>query len=155
MARLRERLDANTPLGIPAHITVLSPFMPLDPVNPPELAALERLFAPVGRFSFQLSHTGWFGQDVLWLGPRDPAPFRALTGRVWRAFPGYPPFGGEFDDVVPHLTIGHGHPLDDLRAAEQSVQAHLPIDAHATAVTLVTRPAGGAPWTRAAEFRLA
>lgn len=28
MARLRERLDASAPLGIPAHITVLFPLMP-------------------------------------------------------------------------------------------------------------------------------
>jgi hypothetical protein len=29
--RHRQRLDANAPLGIPAHITVLAPFMPPDP----------------------------------------------------------------------------------------------------------------------------
>jgi hypothetical protein len=28
VARLRERLDASAPRGIPAHITVLFPFMP-------------------------------------------------------------------------------------------------------------------------------
>jgi Domain of unknown function (DUF5753) len=64
---------------------------------------------------------------VLWLARRDPGPFRALTSRVCPAFPAFPPYGGQFDDVIPHLTIGHGHRLTDLRAAGQSVQPHLPI----------------------------
>jgi 2'-5' RNA ligase len=155
VARCREHFDASDALGIPAHITVLAPFMPPAAIGPAELARLERLLAPVGRFPFQLSHTAWFGHDVLWLGPREPAPFRAMTSRVYRAFPGFPPFGGQFDEVVPHLTIGQGHRLDELRAAEESVQPCLPIDAQATAVTLLTQRVSGARWARTAVFHLA
>ena len=92
---------------------------------------------------------------MLWLGPREPGPFRVLTARVHQAFPAYPPYQGQFDDVVPHLTVGEGQPLDDLRAAEQSARAHLPIDAYATAVTLITQGAGGGPWIKTASFTLA
>lgn len=155
VARCRQHFDASAALDIPAHITVLAPFMPPAAIGPAELAGLAHLLAPVGRFPFKLSHTGWFGHDVLWLGPREPAPFRALTSRVYQAFPAFPPFGGRFDEVVPHLTIGQGPQLDDLRAAEESVQAYLPIDAHATAVTLLTHRVIGAPWTRTAVFHLA
>jgi 2'-5' RNA ligase len=154
MVRCRQHFDASAGLGVPAHITVLAPFLALTAIGPAELAGLERLLAPVRPFRFLLSHTDWFGEEVLWLGPRDPAPFRALTAHVHRAFPDYPPFGGRFDDVVPHLTLGQGHPVDDLRAAEQSVQACLPIDAQATAVTLITQRDTGARWARAAIFRL-
>jgi 2'-5' RNA ligase len=108
----------------------------------------------VSRFRFQLDHTDWFGQDVLWLGPREPGPFRALTDRIYQAFPAFPPYEGQFDVVVPHLTIGYGHRLDDLRAAEHSVQAHLPIDAHATVVTLITQQAAGRRWIRTTTFAL-
>jgi hypothetical protein len=155
VARHRERLDASAPLGIPAHITVLGPFMPPETINPAALAALEHLFAAVSRFRFQLDHTDWFGDQVLWLAPRDPDPFRALTKRAYQAFPEFPPFEGQFDDVVPHLTVGHGHPANDLRAAEESVRAHLPIDAQATAVTLMTQRSAGGRWTKAATFTLA
>lgn len=151
----RERLDANAPLGVPAHITVLFPFMPPGAIDAAALTELGQLFAEVSRFRFRLDRTDWFGEDVLWLAPRDPGPFRALTQRVFRAFPAFPPFGGQFDDVVPHLTIGHGHPLDDLRTAEVSVQAGLPIDACAAAVTLMTQQSAGGDWTRAATFALA
>lgn len=151
----RDRLDASAPLGVPAHVTVLFPFMPPETIDPAVLAELERLFAGVSRFRFELDHTDWFGQDVLWLGPREPGPFRALTDRIYHAFPAFPPYEGEFDVVVPHLTIGHGRRLDDLRAAEHSVQAHLPIDAHATVVTLMTQHAAGRRWIRTTTFALA
>ena len=126
----------------------------LATIDPAVLAELEHLFAGVSRFRFQLDHTDWFGQDVLWLGPREPGPFRALTDRVYQAFPAFPPYEGQFDVVVPHLTIGHGHRLDDLRAAEHSVQVHLPIDAHATVVTLITQQTAGGRWIRTATFAL-
>ncbi len=50
--RYRERLDANAPLGIPAHITVLAPFMPPETIDAGTLAGLGRLFAEVSRFRF-------------------------------------------------------------------------------------------------------
>ncbi|HEY1625085.1 MAG TPA: 2'-5' RNA ligase family protein [Streptosporangiaceae bacterium] len=150
----RERLDSNAPLGIPAHITVLFPFMAPERIGTAVLAALRDLFAEVSRFRFRLDRTDWFGDEVLWLAPSDPAPFHALIQCAFRAYPAFPPFQGQFDDVVPHLTVGHGYPLDDLRAAEDSVQAHLPIEASATAVTLMTQRSAGGPWTKTATFPL-
>jgi 2'-5' RNA ligase len=151
----RERLDASAPLGIPAHITVLFPFMPPAKIDEPVLAQLERLFAAVSRFRFRLDHTAWFGDTVLWLAPRDPRLFRALTQCVYETFPAFPPFEGQFGDVVPHLTVGHGRPLNELRTAEKSVRAHLPIEGHAPAVTLMIQQSAGRQWTKAATFTLA
>jgi hypothetical protein len=155
VARHRDRLDASAPSGVPAHITVLFPFMPRETIDAPTLAELERLFARVSRFRYQLDRTSWFGQDVLWLAPRHPGPFRALTELVYQAFPAFPPYEGQFAKVIPHLTVGHGHPLGDLRAAEAAIQTYLPIDAHATAVTLITQQAAGEHWARTASFALA
>lgn len=150
----RDLLDSSAPLGIPAHITVLYPFMPPDTIDAVALTKLGELFADVSPFSFQLHHTDWFGDEVLWLAPRDPGPFRALTRHVFRAYPAFPPFEGQLNDVVPHLTIGHGHPLNDLRAAEKSVQASLPIEASAAAVTLLTQQPAGGHWAKTATFTL-
>lgn len=118
------------------------------------LAELARLFAAASRFRFRLDRTAWFGDDVLWLAPRDPSPFSALTRRVHQSFPRFPPFEGRFAEVIPHLTIGHGHPASDLRAAEVAVEPYLPIDGQVAAVTLVTRQSVGAQWTTAAIFSL-
>jgi 2'-5' RNA ligase len=153
--RHRERLDENALLGIPAHITVLYPFLPAEAISVEVLARLHDVFAPVTGFRLRLDHTDWFGENVLWLGPQDPAPLRALTDRVWRAFPAFPPFEGQHEVVVPHLTVGHGHPLSDLRTAEESVSAGLPVESRVTAVTLMTEQSAGGQWARSASFALA
>jgi len=152
--RCRERLDASAPLGVPAHITILFPFVPPTAIGEAEITGLGELFGSVSRFRFVLDRTGWFGADVLWLGPADPGPFRALTERVFRAYPDFPPFEGQFDDVVPHLTVGHGQPISALRRAEDSVRAYLPIEASADGVTLISQHSAGGPWAKTAFFRL-
>jgi hypothetical protein len=43
-------------------------------------------------------------------------------------------------------------PLTDLHAAEESVRGCLPIDAQATAVTLMTQQSIEGQWTKAATF---
>jgi len=128
--------------------------MPPETVDAGALARLDELFAESGPFEFQLDRTSWFRADVLWLGPRDARPFRSLTQHVFSAFPDFPPFEGEFEDVIPHLTIGHGHPVTELRSAEDLVQARLPINGRAAAVTLVAQRSAGGYWTRVATFSL-
>jgi 2'-5' RNA ligase len=152
--RYRERLDANAPLGIPAHITVLAPFMPAQLIDASVLTQLGHVFTEVTPFRFRLDRTDWFSDGLLWLAPADPGPFRDLTQRVFRQFPAYPPFGGQHDVIVPHLTVGYGHPLADLRAAEQAIQDSLPIDDRATAVTLMTEQSAGGHWAKAATLTL-
>ena len=149
------RLVESARGGVPAHITVLYPFLPPAGISEPLLASLGRLFAGFAAFEFTLDRVGWFGEEVVWLGPRDPAPFRALTSAAFTAFPSCPPYCGQHAEVIPHLTIGHGHPVNVLRAAEQSVQAQLPIEADATTVTLMTEQSAGGQWAKAATFTLA
>ena len=161
VARHRARFDPSAADGVPAHITVLYPFLPPGEIGADAHAALARLFASVRAFPFTLDRTGWFPDSpVLWLGPPDPVPFSALTDLVAAAFPSCPPYGGRFAVVIPHLTIGEGAPRADLRAAETAVRPHLPIAAEATEVTLMTgpRPRAGRPgarWTTVATFPLA
>ena len=110
----RSRLDGNARLGIPAHITVLFPFMPPAYVDDAVLHRLAGIFAAVSAFEHRLVRTSWFDEDVLWLAPEDVAPFRSLTESVHREFPDYPPFGGRYEDVVPHLTIADRCPLEQM-----------------------------------------
>jgi 2'-5' RNA ligase len=152
--RYRERLDANALLGIPAHVTVLAPFMPPQMIDASVLTRLGELFADVSPFQFRLDRSDWFSDHVLWLAPGDPGPFRDLTQRVFQEFPAFPPFEGKHDVIVPHLTVGYGHPLTDLRAAEEAIQDSLPIDACAAAVALMTGRSAGGRWTKTAIFTL-
>ena len=154
VGRHRDALDGNARLGVPAHITVLSPFMPPVQIDSTILARLRRLFAAERPFDVELTHTSWFEHDVLWLAPEDPQPFRTLTEHVCSAFPGFPPFAGQFADVVPHLTIAHGCDPVEMHAAERAVQGLLPIQGCARQVTLLTQTEAGGAWSRAARFPL-
>ena len=150
----RIALDASARLGVPAHFTVLFPFMPPEEIGVTVLTRLRELFWGVEAFDFRLAHTAWFGDDVLWLAPVDPDPIRALTTLAHRSFPDFLPFEGEFADVIPHLTIAHGCDRTRMKAAEQAVQRRLPVQGHADKVTLMTQTEQAGTWTTKARFPL-
>jgi 2'-5' RNA ligase len=154
----RARLDASARDGVPAHLTVLYPFLPAGLIDDAVLASLAGLFAGVPAFRFTLDRVGWFGDDVVWLGPQDEAPFRALTELAFAAFPSCLPYGGQYADVIPHLTVGHrggasAPGASALSAAGEAVWQRLPIEATATEVTLMTGPPPGNPGIQPGQWR--
>jgi 2'-5' RNA ligase len=154
VGRHRARLDANAALGVPAHITILAPFVPVSSFCTADLTRLGDLFAAVPAFDVRLDRTDWFGTSVLWLGLQDPGPFRELTASVFAEFPEFPPFGGRFTDVVPHLTIGEGRPVDEMRRAEVAIAGQLPVLDRVAAVTLIAESSRGGLWETLASFPL-
>ena len=151
VAHWREQLDPHAMLGVPAHVTVLFPFAAPDRIDEGILTALRQVLSAVEPFEFRLPRTGWFGGSVLWLAPEPGAPFRHLTEVLTAAFPDYPPFGGQFAEIVPHLTVGDHGTEQQLSAAERDVQHHLPIHSNAQAVTLMAEQADGR-WHRRARL---
>ena len=149
VAAHRERLDRAAGWGVPAHVTVLFPFAPLAGLD---LGLLAAIAGRVPRFELTLRRLGWFGERVVWLDPEPAEPFRRLTTEVMSYFPGVQPYGGAYDEVVPHLTIGHDHPPAVLRAAGAAVLAHGPIHARVSSMRLITGPAGAGPWSTVSEF---
>jgi hypothetical protein len=153
VGRHRDRLDEAARDGVPAHVTVLYPFLPPPGIGESLIASLGSLFGGLAAFDFTLDRIGWFGEEVVWLGPRDPAPFTALTNRVFTAYPSCPPYGGQHPEVIPHLTIGHASRPQDLRAAAESVRPSLPIQAVAAEVILMAGPRPGTPDTPPGQWR--
>jgi hypothetical protein len=100
-----------------AHITLLGPFAALDAIHDGMLAELRRFFSDVTPFQFALTGIHQFPGGEAYLSPSPSSPFRQLTHGLARLFPEYPPYGGAFDDVVPHLTIPipAGESIDQLR----------------------------------------
>lgn len=134
----RQQLDGAAVWGVPAHVTVLGPFCAKG-VNDDVITTLAAVVRSLSAFDCSFVRTHWFGEDVLWLDPEPAQPFRQLIAAVWQAFPEYPPYGGAFDDVVPHLTIAEQRlaDLSTLRAVERSVQSGLPIAARVESVLLI------------------
>ncbi|MFE9204539.1 2'-5' RNA ligase family protein [Micromonospora sp. NPDC007230] len=151
----RDVLDATARLGVPAHITVLFPFVPPAQIDAMVVAELQRIFAGTAAFDFRLTRTAWFGDEVLWLAPEDSQPFRMLTELVHAAFPAFPPYEGQFDDVVPHLTVADGCDLADMQAAERAIEQHLPLRGLARKVSLMAQFDDSGTWTRHTSFPLA
>ena len=154
VAAWRERLDPQAALGVPAHITVLFPFAAPDRLDGSPIATLSRLVATTASFEFHLTRTAWFGDTTLWLAPEPAAPFKQLTQLLSGAFPAYPPYAGQFDDVVPHLTIGDHGAQQQFLDAERDMQQHLPISATARAISLMVERSDRR-WERLTAFPLA
>src|SRR5207247_1798174 len=76
----RARYDAAAQTGVPAHVTLLYPFLPPDRIGPETLRGLTELFASVAPFDFRLAETRRFPR-ILYLAPR-PAARRAARGAV-------------------------------------------------------------------------
>jgi 2'-5' RNA ligase len=154
VGRHRRVLDRAATLGVPAHVTVLYPFLPPDRISGQVLDDVRACLAAVSAFTCVFSTVEWFGQDVVWLAPEPAAPFRALTEAVWRQFPDHPPYRGAHADVVPHLTIGDRGERADMRRAADDVRDRLPVHAHIDTVLLIAGSDAPGSWHPVAEFAL-
>jgi 2'-5' RNA ligase len=156
VAEHRAHLDVAASWGVPAHLSVVYPFVPPTDVDDSVLDGLAAAIATVPAFDCAFSRTDWFGDDVLWLAPEPDAPFRQLISAVVAAFPAQQPYGGIHDDLIPHLTVGELRlgSAHELAAAERAVRAQLPITARIDrAVLLAGRPERDS-WRLVAGFPL-
>ena len=103
---LRERYDPTAAVGVPAHITVLFPFISPDLLTDSDLARTTETFQRVRPFEFKLEQVDRFPES-LYLVPEPDEPFISLTEAIVREFPEYPPYGGKFPKIVPHLTVAN------------------------------------------------
>lgn len=126
---------AEDPEDVTAHITLLGPFADLADIDQGMVSELRSFFADVTPFAFELTGISRFPGGGTYLTPEPAGPFRRLTHELFRRFPEYPPYSGQFDDVVPHLTVPlpEGEDADTLRF---QVAPRLPIWAYAREAAL-------------------
>ncbi len=144
VAGLRARFDASSGLGVPAHLSILVPFMVPELITAEVLARAQAALDQLGRFAFSLSQVGRF-EATAYLAPEPAAPFMALTDALVRAFPGFLPFGGAHTSIIPHLTVAHGDAADaEIAATELAARLAQsgPIFCGCDAVTLLENTTG-------------
>jgi 2'-5' RNA ligase len=146
----RLRYD-NAELGIPAHVTLIVPFVPAQKVGEKLVEELRELFAAQPAFSFTLARVARF-PEVAWLAPDPSDPFRRLTDLIFSRYPDYPPYEGIHEEVIPHLSVGRGDTAfqDEVDIA---LTPHLPIAADAGEVTLIVEDESE-HWTESERFPL-
>jgi len=143
----RATLDPSAAYGVPPHVSVMYPFLHVDAVDRPALAALFAGHAPFeARFGRCLEDDG-----LLYLEPSPGQPFALLTEAVTGRWPAAVPYGGKYSPV-PHLSIGYGGDGSGFGPARAAIEPELPVSSRVTAVRLVVFD--GTTWSAAAEFPL-
>jgi 2'-5' RNA ligase len=121
----RRRYTLDAPAGIPAHVTILFPF-----VEPRRLGETEDRLAEIirGTPAFDLVFARaarW--PEILYLEPEPAEPFAALTRAIEREWPDQPPYGGAHETIVPHLTVAESEDSALLDRIAAEVEPYLPI----------------------------
>ena len=125
------------PYAAHPHITLLAPFRPRALLDDPALRTeLATFFGSVAPMSFALVEVRRFPVGIDYLAPEPAEPFRAATLALAREFPDCPPYGGLFDDVIPHLTIDDGRAPVPVPIAARASVAHL-VHSHDTTFDVV------------------
>jgi 2'-5' RNA ligase len=151
---MRRRFDPQASLGVPAHVTILFPFMPPEHIDSQIRRRLTHLFKRFSPFDFVLARVERFPATA-YLAPSSDAPFLELTNAVAAEFPECPPYGGAHSSVVPHLTIADGdaHAANlaerELRA---DIELHGAVSAHGGSVRLLENSSG--QWRAMHDFAL-
>ena len=134
---LRTRYDPTAPPGLPAHITVVYPYLHPSALTQSVLNELNAIFAGVTPFQFALRTIGRF-PEVVYLAPEPTEPFLRLTGAVATRWPEAPPYRGIYDEVLPHLTVAHTSSPADVEQVRTKIEPVLPMVCLAGRVWLLT-----------------
>jgi 2'-5' RNA ligase len=151
VGRWRFEYDPVAAAGVPAHVTLVVPWLPPAEITESDLSELEEELADVAAFDFTLTRVDWFGRRVLWLAPEPAEPFLKLTHRLADRFH-TPPWDDEFDEVVPHLTVAHASDGVELVPIAADVSTRLPLRCRAEEVWVMV--GGSGRWDLRHRIRL-
>ena len=152
---LRRRFDPTARLGVPAHITVLYPFMAPELIDELAVSEIQALLGNASSFAFSLDRVERF-PDATYLAPNPAANFASLTSALVARFPNYPPYGGRFETIVPHLTVAQGSQsatVEAQRELSEAINSKGPIYSVCRSVVLIENSSG--IWRHMHTFLLA
>ena len=134
----RRKADPSAEAGVPAHVTLLTPFLPAERIDAGVVAELGWFFAGVDAFEVRFEDVGSFEESgVVYLEPVGSG-LDDLAAALARRWPETPPYEGRVDAPHAHLTVVHD---DDAALREQAA------DAVREGLPLVATIARAALWT--------
>jgi 2'-5' RNA ligase superfamily len=143
--RLRRGADRAAALGVPAHVTILYPFLDASELTGGVRDDLAEIAGEFRAFRVTFAEAArWPG--LVYLEPRPSTPFTALIDRVAACFPEHPPYAGAISEVIPHVTVVENDdaPLEEVLAA---ARVALPFEAAAEALEVLAE-GDDARWRR-------
>ena len=151
---LRDSFDAVSKLGMPAHITILYPFIKPSDIHSNDLDRIGRLIYGFTEFCFSLKSVGRF-PETTYLKPTPEEPFIEMTEVIYKSYPLFPPFGGIHDTVIPHLTVSNGNSSTaDIVEKELNDALSMNGDINSCCKEIVLMSNQSGRWERMNEFML-
>ena len=146
----RCRYSGDGPRGMPPHVTLIFPFADTDEIGN-RLGVVARVLGAFAPFEIAFRQTARFPK-LLYLRPEPTNGLVAMTEALADAFPEFPPYGGRFDEIVPHVTVAESEEDKVLAGIERELVTQLPVKARVWRAWLVENKAAG--WRRRVPFPL-
>lgn len=134
---LRLAYDWSARLGVPAHITLLGPFLPPDAVGDGTTRRLEAVFRGVSPLRVRLAELSLLDGTACLL-PEFPEGLVALTARLEEAWPDVRRYGKRH-----HVTLARGCDRAQFERIRADLEGSLPLSGAITEGTLLERRGAG------------
>ena len=126
VSEIRARFDSSAAYGMPAHLTIVYPFLPEKRLSASVLRRLGAECARTPTFEVSFDRVGRF-PTVAYLSPEPTIEFYRLTDRLVRRWPEAPPYGGVHENLVYHLTLADEAPPELIERLRKDLQPELPL----------------------------
>jgi 2'-5' RNA ligase len=143
LERLRRRRVGNAAVGVPAHMTLLHPFIEPESLGPSVRRRLRDVAADHLPFDYrQERRAEW--PDAIYVAVDPVRPFVRLQRDLQAAFPDWPIYGAGVDfEFEPHITVADRVGMLEPGVREDPAWRALPRPAHTHAIDVIaTRPDG-------------
>jgi 2'-5' RNA ligase len=143
LERIRRRHVFSATLGVPAHATLLHPFIEPEELRPAVRRRLREVAADHRPFDYRLDRMAEW-PDAIYVAVDPVEPFVRLQRDLQAAFPDWPIYGAGADfEFEPHITVADGAGKLEPGIRDDPAWRALPLAARAEAIDVIaTRPDG-------------
>ena len=132
--------------GLPAHLTMLYPFVEPDGLRPETRSAIAAVATHHEPIDYEVrGPRSW--PNVIYAGVEPADPFIRLQADLAAAFPAFPIYGGppgfRFE---PHITVAEGPAIDGVRVTTDRAWTSLPAAGRAVRLDVIADDGSG--WKR-------
>lgn len=137
---LRRRSVEDSAVGVPAHLTLLYPFVGEAGRSVELRTAIAEVVARHPAFDYVLAGPARW-PDTIYAAVEPLEPFVRLQADLAAAFPGFPIYGPDWaNEYVPHVTLAEGPAVNDPATIADGGWRALPARRRAAAVELIAAP---------------
>jgi len=143
LERMRRRRVSSASLGVPAHATLLHPFIEPDELDAAVRRRLREVASEHKPFDYRLARMGEW-PDAIYVAVEPAEPFIRLHRDLQTAFPDWPIYGAGADfEYEPHVTVADRAGKLEPGVRDDLAWRALPLAARNEAIDVIaTRPDG-------------